>query len=238
MVRYWLRVFGRAFRDAGGSLEHNPKKAMFGTITLLISLGVITWAKSGAEASSHFETWIFNLLAVVVVFVVVFFFFILKTPEVLEKESVASAKGKADELESQLARVREELGRLSEVQREQATAHAKQQEEWKREIERQRNSNPQRNALRHQVEKFIAQFEALGEKIARGDKEAGVEVYRLENETKLYFMAHLPQYTRFVGDHPIGNEFPSAQHLNIRDARTRCQYRIDRLKNEILGMIG
>jgi hypothetical protein len=146
MVRYWWRVFTRAFRDAGKALEHNPNKVAFVTIAFLISLGIITRLKDGPEVFGRFESWLYDLLVAGLAFGLALFFFVLRTPKVLEEG-------------------------------------------------------------------------------------AGIELDKLEYQAHVYIKENFPQDTRFVAECPITFHYSHEKHVDLDEARTRCQKRIDGLKS-------
>src|SRR5262249_22523487 len=155
-------------------------------------------------------------------FFVVFFFFGMRTPKVLEDGAVAQERRKTDELRVQIDNKEKELAALSKAKREEYEVNATQIQELKQEIKRQRNSDPKRNAIRNQFEKYLARFESLKERIAQGDKGAGTELDNLDHEAHTYIKEHFPQDIQFVADCPITFRYSHANHVDLNEAQLRC----------------
>lgn len=231
MVRYWWRVFSRAFRDSCARLGHNLKKTFFGIIVVFVTLAIGVYLKGISQAFGEFEWTLHGILASLIVFALVFCYRLAVTPKILEDEAASSEREKADKLQAQIDKLRAEFAAHAESEREETATRDRQQEELKRENKRLRYSNPQHNALRGQLEQYLSLFESLKERIGQGDRTAGTELDKLDHEAHTYIKNNFPQDARFVADCPINFRYSHAKHVDLAEVRTRCQVRIDGLKN-------
>lgn len=95
---YWLRVFGRAFRDAfkfADSWGINLKKAIFPLLVLLVVAGFfVFYALPDMSIVDKLIWGSVTFFSAASMFVIIFLCFVLRTPALLEQEATESAKKK------------------------------------------------------------------------------------------------------------------------------------------------
>jgi len=216
----------RAFHDARILFGHNLSKSVFGTIILFVALSIITLAGSGTQAFGKFEWWFLNILAAWVVFAFVVFIFVLRTPKVLEDEAVTQARESMGELQAHNVKLQTELD-----------AYTKQIEVLSRENQRQLFSDPNRNAIRHQVEHYIVQCKELEKRIESGDTTAGTRVNQLKLQISDYLKENYSVYRSDFFHPPVARTCVHQIKHDTQEALVCCRAMIEELKKvkEIVG---
>lgn len=235
VARYWRRVFVRAFRDTYKLLGHNPVKSVASAAVLFLASGGLAAVGEGSQVFGKIEWWGLSVLAAMSIFVVVFFVVFLFTPWRLQEESAVLAKEQVDLLASRLEGIEAKTSALEQAGQAQMAVHATEREKWAKELDRVRNSDPEQAAIRLKVEKSLAEFLSLDERISQGDKMAARDVYRVEYQVFHYLQKHLPTYTDFTVKIGTQGTIPNESVVSLEDARHRCQERIARLK-EVLAL--
>jgi hypothetical protein len=209
MLRYYWLVLCKAF---------HPSWAIAGIIGTLLGLFVPAIAKFVPEdwrermAESVWEVPLSALLTLFIVRIVM-------APWLIHKEQ-----------ESKLADKTKEIADRDRLIEEERVSH-------QAKLHQERTADPSRNAIRQEVKRRLAAFEALEKDILADNKRAGSEVYRLEFRTHQYLTEHLREYPGFEGEYRIDTYCPTEHQVNMGDAKQRCQYRIERLR-EVLRIVG
>jgi hypothetical protein len=204
MGRYWWRVAGRAFRDARAAIGHNVTKSVLGYIGTGLAFGIFGFWEGGNQAWAKVEWWIAAILGGYIIFIGILVWQFLAAPRKLEQEALAQAKKEAEELRSRRDELEAEISQARKSCEAELQARAAREAELQAEIQKARNCDPRRNAIRFTVEGFLARFERLESRLAAGEQSIASDISWLEQEAQLYVEEHLPECRRLFERRPFG----------------------------------
>jgi hypothetical protein len=212
MLRYYWLVLHKAF---------HPSWAIADTLGTLLGLLVPPLVKLVPEGRRETMTdlvWEVPLSALLTLFVVR----VVMAPWLMHKEQEA----KLADTEKQLIDKANELAEHGRKLEAQCVAH-------QAELERVRMSDPKKNALRHDLERFVRQFEDVKSRASQGAILVK-ELYPLEIQVNDYLKAEFAAYKHFCADFPLeyAQRGPRETVLPTQ-AVPRCEARLKRLREAL-----
>jgi hypothetical protein len=233
ICRYWWRVLKRAFANTWEFCGHSKKRIITGIGLFTITLAILWFLGESTKIPEKMTLAAIGIGAVVLFFIVCFAWFVFAAPAELEEESAGKAEQALNGLRGDVQCL---TIKIEELKRQVAVQEQKHKDELAAR-DRTKAVDPHHAAIHRKIQDYLARFEALGNGIANGDRNAGAEVYTLEYRTLKYLEEHLRSYRDFdtCTDCHVGTDAPRAHQVKMEDARKRCLYRIDRLK-EVLRL--
>ena len=95
-----------------------------------------------------------------------------------------------------------------------------------------------RVTIRHQVQLYIKQFEAIDGRTVAGGWMRAQELHGLEHHAKHYLNTHYPAYSGFAADISAGQTFRIEHELGAQAVHERCQNRLAELKEVLTFLDG
>jgi DNA repair exonuclease SbcCD ATPase subunit len=125
-----------------------------------------------------------------------------------------------------------EVAHLRESLKDRESSMVEERESYCKELAKA-NSDPKRNAFRHQIERLIDRFLDFKLRACNGERIFKGDIFSLENEANRYLQQYMQEYKDFLADYSIPDSCGNGEVFEDPEASRRLQARIDRLKEAL-----
>lgn len=228
-LRYWRRVVGYALSNTQLVLGQNPKKSGVGIIVTWLAIGFFAAFEGGPQAWPKVEWWLSCLAAISTIFVAVFAYQFINAPPRLEDAAQQESLAMGDSLRATVEEFKATVNKTSEE-------YSRALKQVSAELESARGANPQRNAIRRQVEYYIGKFEEIVAALESGDQGARQALHMMDSAAYKYLQTNLPQYGLYHSDSGIERPMIRPPWPEVEKLKYRAKVALARLR-EVMAII-
>jgi hypothetical protein len=155
VIRYWARVLWRAAKDTVASQKIGAK--IVGLLAFAIGIGIASQLVEQRSIENRITWWVVSVATASIMAFLNFIWNVLATPPLFE-----------DEVGKKVDALTKTIGEMKDASNKQADQHAAALAEsvtaiskMTQELEKARNSDPRRNAIRHQILHYLSKLEEM-----------------------------------------------------------------------------